>query len=329
MWSSSRKMDDRCSQQHQEDPLEGKLAVEQREPTETPAPHVTTAHRQAVEVDLTPLGEAEEDTVELSEPPDLLSEKAKQKLAQLPPYPYRELALRGSPRGPVQLRDGSVYVGEWLQGRRYGQGRLYTRAGGLMEGYWNGLLHIEGREILTNGDSYEGGFREGKMQGYGRYEDFLRRNSYEGEWVQNCQLGRGREDIEDGSTYEGDFENDQRSGYGTIRWASGEVYEGEFRAHVMHGIGRYVWTADKWYEGEWKDGQMHGVGKFANEGKVYEGDFVAGKKHGKGILKWNGNVYFGDFEDNKMHGVGDLTMKGKETKRYAFQYNKRMELVKE
>ena len=272
----------------------------------------------------------EKDTSELQEVPDLMTQEAKAKLAQLPPFDYSLKTAAGHLRGPIMLKNGSVYVGQWLHGRRTGKGRLYTADGGIMEGYWNGVLHLKGREIHPSGDMYEGEYYEGLKQGHGVFEDLPRKNSYEGKWLGDKKHGRGIERIEDGSVYEGDFENDMKFGFGIFRWASGEVFEGEFRENVIHGRGKYVWKADtKWYEGEWKEGKMHGKGKFMNEGKEYEGDFEADKKHGLGLYKWDGNVYEGDFVDNKMHGKGYLTMKGKERKLYAFENNKRLALIAE
>ena len=274
--------------------------------------------------------EEDKDGEDLTDVPDLMTDEAKQKLAQVPPFDYSLKVAAGHLRGPVKLKDGSVYVGQWLHGRRTGKGRLYTSAGGMMEGYWNGLLHLKGREIHPTGDMYEGGFYEGKKHGYGRYEDLNRKNSYEGEWQEDKKHGKGVENIEDGSVYEGNFANDLKSGQGCFKWSSGEVFEGEFRENVIHGFGKYVWKTDtKWYEGEWKDGKMDGKGKFMNEGKEYEGDFVADKKHGTGLYKWDGNVYEGDFVDNKMHGKGYLTMKGKERKLYSFENNKRIAAIQE
>jgi hypothetical protein len=274
--------------------------------------------------------EEDKDAEELTEIPDLLSKEAKQKLEESPAFEYNLKVAAGHLRGPVKLKDGSVYVGQWLQGRRNGKGRLYTADGGLMEGYWNGLLHLKGREIHSTGDMYEGGYSEGKKQGFGLFEDLSKKNSYEGEWMGDKKHGRGIEHIEDGSVFEGNFANDQKSGNGVFKWATGEVFEGEFRDNVIHGRGKYVWKADtKWYDGEWQDGKMHGKGKFINEGKEYEGDFEADKKHGQGVYKWDGNMYEGDFADNKMHGKGYLTMKGKERKMYAFENNKRGAVIAE
>jgi len=275
--------------------------------------------------------EEDKDSPELTElPADLLTSEAKEKLSQVQAFEFNLKVAAGHLRGPVKLKDGSVYVGQWVHGRRCGKGRLYTAEKGLMEGYWNGLLHLKGREIHPTGDMYEGEYVEGKKQGYGRFEDLTRKNSYEGQWREDKKHGKGTEQIEDGSVYEGNFDNDQKSGFGVFKWASGEVFEGEFLQNVINGRGKYVWKAEtKWYDGQWQDGKMHGKGKFINEGKEYEGDFEADKKHGQGLYKWDGNVYEGDFADNKMHGKGYLTMKGKERKLYAFENNKRLALVAE
>lgn len=37
-----------------------------------------------------------------------------------------------------QYNDGSVFVGEMLEGMREGRGRLYFPNGSVLEGYWKG-----------------------------------------------------------------------------------------------------------------------------------------------------------------------------------------------
>lgn len=48
-----------------------------------------------------------------------------------------------------------------------GQGKYVRPDGSTYEGYWeNNLQNGFGRLTLTNGDVYEGDFRDGKMDGY-------------------------------------------------------------------------------------------------------------------------------------------------------------------
>jgi hypothetical protein len=156
---------------------------------------------------------------ELSEMPDMLSQEAKLKVSQLPPFSYSKEATLGARREPVVDSNGDVYIGEWINGQRHGQGRLLTADGGLMEGHWEkGLLHGKARDVHPSGDMYEGDYFKGMKQGFGRFEDLHRNNSYEGMWLNDKKHGKGIEQIEDGSIVDGHYENDFKSGFGVFRW---------------------------------------------------------------------------------------------------------------
>lgn len=266
---------------------------------------------------------------EITEVPDLLTKEAKEKLSRLGPFNYKLKVASGVAKGPMALTDGSVYIGQWIGSKRHGKGKLYQADGVYQEGYWNGVLHLYGRIIQSNGDHYEGEFYMGQMTGRGKFEDLEGNIAYDGEWRDDQKHGKGVEKGVDGAIYEGYFETNQKCGKGVMHWSTGEVYDGDFLNDTIHGFGKYIWSPTKYYEGHWEAGKMHGKGVFSNDGKEYEGDFVQDKKQGKGVYKWDGNVYEGDFVDNKMHGQGYLTMKGKERKLYTFANNKRLTLVEE
>lgn len=69
----------------------------------------------------------------------------------------------------VNFSNGSFYCGEWVAGKRHGQGTL----------------------IWADGSRYDGEWRENYSWGFGRlaYGDF---DSYEGEFIRNCREGKGR-----------------------------------------------------------------------------------------------------------------------------------------
>ena len=263
-------------------------------------------------------------------PFDLLTVNVKSCLSRIGDYPYPILIVEGENKEAVELQDGSVYIGQWRNGKRYGKGRLLTPTGTLMEGYWtSGGLHLHGRCITANGDYYEGGYCHMKRHGEGRFVSADRNTSYHGTWSHDLKHGTGTEHLPDGSIYSGDFIHDKKTGTGRFQWPNKEYYEGEFKDMRIEGWGRYVWTDRKWYEGQWLDGKMHGRGKLVNEDKEYEGEFVKDRKHGFGVLKWSGNIYEGDWDCGQMHGKGFLTLKGGSRRQYEFSHNKRLHEVLE
>mmetsp|Transcript_17896 Transcript_17896/g.30586 ORF Transcript_17896/g.30586 Transcript_17896/m.30586 type:complete len:134 (-) Transcript_17896:74-475(-) len=81
-------------------------------------------------------------------------------------------------------------------------------------------LTVEGSRGLfhySNGDSYEGEFRDGVRSGWGKMTFSDDGCVYEGQWV------RGLHD-----------------GQGTKSWADGIEYVGEWKGGMMHGQGKYT-----------------------------------------------------------------------------------------
>lgn len=96
----------------------------------------------------------------------------------------------------------SVYEGELRAGRPDGQGRLEIRSGESLDGAWkDGLLDGEGIYIDAAGNRYEGMFAAGLPNGEGRYLSST------------------------GEIFDGTFKDGLRQGKGKTRLAGGTVYE--------------------------------------------------------------------------------------------------------
>jgi len=131
--------------------------------------------------------------------------------------------------------DGSTYEGEFKNGEMNGQG-TYTypdgekKVGEFKDGeIWNG----QGTEIVTFGgmegtDKYEGGFKNGKSHGQGKYTTY---NGliYEGEHKDGLRNGQGTETGPSGEKYVGEFKDGWRNGQGTLTSYDGSKYVGEFK----------------------------------------------------------------------------------------------------
>lgn len=93
-----------------------------------------------------------------------------------------------------------------------------------MEGVGEG----KGLYIYPDGSYYEGGIKNGKAEGKGK---FVFRNEelvYEGNWQYDRPNGYGVEKIADGSEYRGNFVKGIKQGEGIFTWTNGDRYNGNF-----------------------------------------------------------------------------------------------------
>ena len=154
----------------------------------------------------------------------------------------------------TQVYDATgTYTGEFLDGRRHGQGVFEM----------NGFAR------------YEGAFQDNSMEGEGVLELQSGRR-YQGEWRESRQHGRGKYVWPDGCVHEGEYREGFKHGPGTFTWADGSRYEGEFADDLRTGKGVYWQSSGEMYEGEFLDGQFHGKGYFLSAGEEWslEGSFV-------------------------------------------------------
>ena len=133
-------------------------------------------------------------------------------------------------------------------------------------------------EYLFNYVSYEGHFKDGKMNGKGNEFSFP--------------------NVEVGLPF--DFNNDPIDGYRYYNIYP-DVIMGEYKNNALTGMVKEYWHNHLWYSGEMDDGQESGKGAwYYNNGQVmYEGEFKKGKQSGKGsYYDENGNlIYSGEWEN--------------------------------
>jgi len=188
--------------------------------------------------------------------------------------------------GPIRLSSGEIYKGEWDRGLfPQGRGKKIWPDGSLFEGQFiEGKACGWGRLVKSNGDVYVGEWKDDMANGRGTFTSTTS-GSYQGEWIDNMKEGEGREVGSDGSIYKGRYSKGKKSGKGELEWPNGNKYKGDFTDDKMEGIGTYTWKDGKKYEGQWVNDQMKGVGKFIwPDGRVYEGQFDNDLRHGKGIF---------------------------------------------
>lgn len=94
----------------------------------------------------------------------------------------------------------------------------------------------QGRIIYINGNTYEGGWKNDRKDGYGRMVDFIRGLIFSGEYTEGKRNGFGRIWLkESDQIYEGEWAQDRKQGEGILINRNGVVVSGEFRADHMEG----------------------------------------------------------------------------------------------
>ena len=160
-----------------------------------------------------------------------------------------------------------------------------------------------------SGSTYVGGFKDGKLHGFGKYHYHPSNDEYEGEWLMDQKHGQGTYTYEGGDKYTGEWRNGKKFGKGTYIFATGDEYIGSWKEDKIHGYGVFTIARNgNRYEGNWEESYRHGQGTLkSGTGDVYTGLWVKGKEEGLGVLKYaNGNIYAGDWRGGQMDGKGIL-----------------------
>ena len=214
-----------------------------------------------------------------------------------------------SPRNNDVQYDGQYRLLKAPIGNYTGKGKYTSIFGSVYEGnFVDGRLTGRGKHTSPNGDICEGNFVDGKLTGKGMCK-YINGDFYEGDFVNDERTGKGKFIWSNGETYEGDFVDGKRTGKGKYTWTSGNVYEGDFVDGKLVGKGKFTWASGNVYEGNCLDSNFNSKGKLIwKNGDIYEGDFVNDKRTGKGKYTWtSGNVYEGDFVNDKRTGKGKET----------------------
>lgn len=138
-----------------------------------------------------------------------------------------------------------------------GKGKMTYANGNTYDGDWNnGQIEGIGTFTWANGKVYKGGQKNGKQ--HGRF-DFLilgkgkmiyaDGDSYEGDWIEGNLEGSGSFKCSDGRSYVGGFKNHLQHGTLTLIFS-------------IVGKGRMIYADGKTYDGDWIQGKYQGYGTF-------------------------------------------------------------------
>jgi hypothetical protein len=219
-----------------------------------------------------------------------------------------------------------VYSGEFLNGKKHGQGELHTGEYDFKGTYMNDQKH-RGTLNFKNGDEFKGEFKNDVRCGHGTLKRKLTGEMYDGQWANDKPNGQGSlsfdDDFELRLQYVGSFQDGVFHGHGRMEYAHGGYYvgtwmHGSFHGHgelsnaqgkfvgiFKHGApskGRMQYKKGKYrYDGQFSNWKKHGRGHAVYaDGSEYTGEYEADRKNGRGILKYpNGESYEGLFKDDE------------------------------
>jgi hypothetical protein len=172
--------------------------------------------------------------------------------------------------GAGTFRDGCSYEGTFKNGLPSGNGCL-TYGGGIIRGVFEAGVIAQGEEVtqfgetyqgkfelpsqqkvakrgvrtgdainvLPDGSIYEGGFKGGRRNGFGKFTDGKTATQYQGKWVGGMRNGNGAETTASGHKFVGQWLDDIKEGQGQLVTKEGDVLKGAWRK------GEYVGEEEK------------------------------------------------------------------------------------
>lgn len=168
--------------------------------------------------------------------------------------------------GKYTWSDGSVYEGDWIDGKMTGKGILIWPSGAKYEGEFSGnYLHGHGTFTKSNGCVYTGGWRMNAHHGIGR-KVYSNSDVYEGLWKEGIREGSGKFTWNDGSIYIGNWKKGKIDGRGIMKWFNGDVFDGCWLNGLRQGSGVYRFSDGGLYIGTWSKGLKDGKGTFYPSG---------------------------------------------------------------
>ena len=144
----------------------------------------------------------------------------------------------GKPNGHGSLTsydNKTIYDGEWKDGKREGIGKLvvinkYNYTGPFENDFFSGT----GGVLCDNfGNIYDGDFEKGKFNGYGHYK-MSNGDTYVGEFKEGLFDGKGQYNDKDGNLFDGEFKNGKKEGKGTLIKNNGEKIEGVYSNDILN-----------------------------------------------------------------------------------------------
>jgi len=238
------------------------------------------------------------------------SDAAKQKKAKQPGKPLNVRSISNAVFA-VLIIAAVVFLGvvafgvldtgvpTFVDGMEYPAGGFYF-SGLLKNGYFNDNGFIR----FDDGDTYIGGFTDGRFDGEAVYNGGV---GADGDWsfdgvFQTGRIGSGVFYLNDGTAVV--FDNSKNiTDYISQSWQ----YSGGLNERGQNGMGRFTFEDGSVYTGDFMNGLAFGEGVLtdASGNTVYYGEFVNGLFDGQGVYySAEGWIYQGNFKNGLFDGEG-------------------------
>ena len=178
--------------------------------------------------------------------------------------------------GKAIYANGDVYEGEFLEGKKHGQGHYtFTKQGKsevdkLIEKMVQAKPADEPQEAFTARCAKALQIGTAIVEAALEY-GFLA--CYHGDYIRGMRTGQGLMKNSDGTLYKGDFSGNARHGQGMFYFLNGDVYSGEWSEGKKHGFGTYRFATGGEYRGEWSKGVFTDGQWIMQDGIYFEGKF--------------------------------------------------------
>ena len=124
----------------------------------------------------------------------------------------------------LYFENGNKFIGKWRYGDINGFGYYKWDGIGTYSGNWlDGKKHGQGTMVWDDGSKYEGGWALDEFSGDGTYY-YNNGDTYVGEWRNGKKYGKGVFSWKSGDVYEGNWVEGKRSGSGVMIMQNGEKW---------------------------------------------------------------------------------------------------------
>lgn len=164
----------------------------------------------------------------------------------------------------VLILENQIYVGDLIDMQMTGAGVLYHPYCYYEGTFQNASLNGKGIYGDVKGYLLDGEFSNGEIV---RAKEVLENGEvYEGDFKDNLRHGLGTFTYTNGDRYEGYFVEGLKEGYGIYHFANGNRYEGPFKEGLPNGLGKQYFTNGDMFIGDFVEGKRHGFGTYYQDG---------------------------------------------------------------